>query len=112
MTAVSLRNGAKDRAVSRPDIRREKPKCDRGVLVTAILLLAVGLIVLYAASYYNAQDRDGSPYAEVLSQLMGMALGAAAMAAALRVDYRALQRPVVSSGLLCLSLVLLALVAI
>ena len=86
MTAVSLRNGAKDGANNRPAIRREKPGCDRGVLVTFILLLAVGLIVLYAASYYNAQDREGSAYAEVVSQLMGMARGAAAMVVVLRVD--------------------------
>ena len=82
------------------------------MLVTFILLLAVGLIVLYAASYYNAQDREGSAYAEVVSQLMGMALGAAAMVVILRVDYRALQRPIVSSSLLLLSLFLLVLVAI
>jgi len=82
------------------------------VLVTFVLLLAVGLLVLYAASYYNAQDRDGSPLAEVVSQLMGIALGAAAMAVILRIDYRILQKPKYSSSLLCLSLLLLVLVAI
>ena len=103
--------GAKDGALRRPGIRREE-KVDRGLLTVFILLLAVGLLVLYAASYYNAQDRDGSPWAEVVSQLMGMALGAAGMAVLLRVDYRVLQKPIVSSSLICLSLLLLALVAI
>ena len=111
MTAFSLR-GARDGALGRPDIRREKPKCDRGLLTVFLLLLAVGLLVLYAASYYNAQDRDGSPWAEVVSQFMGMALGAAGMAVLLRMDYRVLQKPIVSSSLLCLSLLLLVLVAI
>ena len=62
--------GARDRARVRPEIRREE-KVDRGLLTVFVLLLAVGLLVLYAASYYNAQDRDGSPWAEVISQLMG-----------------------------------------
>ncbi|MBR3502843.1 MAG: putative lipid II flippase FtsW [Clostridia bacterium] len=110
MTNPPLR-GAKDGALRRPGIRREE-KVDRGLLTVFILLLAVGLLVLYAASYYNAQDRDGSPWAEVVSQLMGMALGAAGMAVLLRVDYRVLQKPIVSSSLICLSLLLLALVAI
>jgi len=112
VTGLSLRNGARDGALRRPKLRRERPPCDRGVLVTFVLLLAVGLLVLYAASYYNAQDRDGSPLAEVVSQLMGIALGAAAMAVILRIDYRILQKPKYSSSLLCLSLLLLVLVAI
>ena len=40
---------------------------DKGLLVTFLLLLASGLLVLYAASFYNAQD-SGSPRAEVYSQ--------------------------------------------
>ena len=110
MTSLPLR-GAKDGALRRPELRREE-KVDHGLLTVFILLLAVGLLVLYAASFYNAQDRDGSPWAEVISQLMGMALGAAGMAVLLRVDYRVLQKPMISSSLICLSLLLLALVAI
>ena len=112
MTGLSLRNGAKDGAHRRPNVRRERGRCDHGVLITFILLLAVGLVTLYAASYYNAQDRGESPLAEVISQLMGMALGAAGMAVILRIDYRVLQKPIVSSSLLLLSLLLLALVAV
>ena len=40
--------------------KAKRGRCDRGVIVTFILLLTAGLIVLYAASYYNAQDK-GSP---------------------------------------------------
>lgn len=80
-------------------------------MTTFLLLLAVGLVVLYAASYYNAQDK-GSPLSEVVSQLMGIALGAAGLAVVLRIDYRILQKPVFSSTLLCGSIVLLILVAI
>ena len=110
MTSVSLGSGAKDKRDG-----SEKPTlnpCDRGVLTTTALLMAFGLVTLYAASYYNAQDASGTPLAEVLSQLMGIALGAIVMAVMLRIDYRILQKPIYSSSLLCVSLLLLVLVAI
>ena len=108
MTSVSLGNGAKDKRGG-----SEKPRlnpCDRGVVTTTVLLMAFGLVTLYAASYYNAQDASGSPLAEVVSQLMGIALGAVVMAFTLRIDYRILQKPIYSSSLLCVSLLLLVLV--
>ena len=110
MTSVSLGSGAKDKRDG-----SEKPTlnpCDRGILTTTALLMAFGLVTLYAASYYNAQDASGTPLAEVLSQLMGIALGAIVMAVMLRIDYRILQKPIYSSSLLCVSLLLLVLVAI
>ncbi len=84
---------------------------DRGLALTLLLLMVTGLVTLYAASYYNAQD-SGSPYSEVLSQLMGVGVGLAGIAALIRIDYRALQKPWVCGGLLAVSLALLALVAI
>ena len=110
MTSVSLGSGAKDKRDG-----SEKPTlnpCDRGILTTTALLMAFGLVTLYAASYYNAQDASGTPLAEVISQLMGIALGAIVMAVMLRIDYRILQKPIYSSSLLCVSLLLLVLVAI
>lgn len=84
---------------------------DCGLMVCFIALLACGLLVLYAASYYNAQDR-GSALSEVYSQLMGIAAGAVAMLFILHIDYRLLAKPQISTSLLLLSLVLLVLVAI
>ena len=104
-----LRFGAKE-AGAAPERSNLRP-VDRGVLVTFILLLLTGLVVLYAASYYNAQDR-GSPLAEIYAQLFGIAVGAAGMAVILRLDYHWLARPAVSGALLGLSLLLLALVAV
>ena len=95
MTNPSLR-GAKDGTLRRPAIRREET-VDKGLLTVFILLLAVGLLVLYAASYYNAQD-SGNSLSEVLSQLMGVGVGAAARAVVLRVDYRVLARPWLGGG--------------
>lgn len=84
---------------------------DRGVLLSFTLLLLTGLVILYAASFYNAQD-SGNSLAEVKSQLVGIGVGAVAMAAVLRMDYRVLKRPLVSGSLVVLSLVLLGLVAV
>lgn len=84
---------------------------DKGLLLSFIALLACGLIVLYAASYYNAQDK-GSALSEVYSQLLGIAAGAVLMLALLRMDYHLLARPQIAVSLLLLSIVLLILVAI
>ena len=84
---------------------------DRGLLISFIALLLSGLVVLYAASYYNAQD-SGSPLSEVYSQLMGIAAGTILMLPLLQIDYRILARPKIATTLLLTSIVLLILVAI
>ena len=84
---------------------------DRGLALCFIALLLSGLIVLYAASYYNAQDR-GNALSEVVSQLLGIAAGAILMLFLLRIDYRILQKARICGALLLASLVLLVLVAI
>ena len=86
-------------------------RVDRGVLFSFLLLLFLGLVVLYAASYYNAQDK-GNALSEVTSQLMGIGAGAALMLVVLRVDYRKLDHPAVATVLVAASLALLALVAV
>ena len=84
---------------------------DGGLAITFVLLLISGLIVLYAASYYNAQD-GGSPFAEVRSQLFGVVVGAVGMAVILKLDYRLFARKEVCLGLLGMSFLALILVAI
>ena len=84
---------------------------DKGLALTTALLLVTGLATLYAASYYNAQDHGGA-FSEVLSQLFGVGVGAAAMIVILRMDYRLLAKPWLCGGLLAVILVMLALVAI
>lgn len=84
---------------------------DRGLVLCFLALLLSGLIVLYAASYYNAQDR-GNALSEVVSQLLGIAAGSVLMLFLLHMDYRILQRARICGALLILSLVLLVLVAI
>ena len=107
-----LRGAKEARELSAPrDTGRSLRDIDRGLVITFVLLMLTGITVLYAASYYNAQD-SGSPLSEVYSQLMGIGVGAAGMAVLLRIDYHALRKPWVTGGLLGLSFLLLILVAI
>ncbi len=91
---------------------KERGRCSRGILVTTLALLVLGLVTLWAASFYNAQDLSGDPLAEVKGQARGVGLGLVLMAAACRMDYRLLKKPGVALGLIGLSALLLVLVAI
>ena len=110
MTNAPLR-GAKARRGAPPE-RKPLSANGRGFLVCAVTLLIFGLVVLYAASYYNAQDQTGNPFSEVLSQLQGVVLGAVAMLVIGRIDYRMLRKTWVTVGFLAVSFLLLSLVAI
>lgn len=110
MNQASLR-GAKARRGA-PLERKPMTGNGRGFAAVFLILLISGLVVLYAASYYNAQDQTGNPFSEVMSQLQGVALGGAAMLVISRLDYRILRKPVFTVGLLAVSFVLLGLVAV
>lgn len=102
--------GAKDaRGYARK--RNKLLRIDKGLTVVFLLLLASGLVVLYAASFYNAQD-SGSSLSEVYSQIMGIAVGFAGMALILQIDYRMLSDARICLSLLGISFLMLILVAI
>ena len=103
-------SGAKEARVA-ARMKNRILRIDRGLAIVFLLLLVSGLVVLYAASYYNAQD-SGSPLAEVYSQLLGIAVGFAGMIVILQIDYRKLADARFCLPLLGISLVLLILVAI
>lgn len=105
------RTGAKEKPLLRINTSSKRP-VDKSLFTVFVMLLLTGLVVLYAASFYNAQDSGGNPLSEVISQLMGVALGGMGMAVILKIDYRLLRKPAISSGLLVVSLILLVLVAI
>ena len=95
-----------------PTIRRTKLNPVDGTLVAVlIMLLLAGLLILFSATYYTAQDR-GDPLSEVKKQLVGVALGAAAMAVTSRIPYRFWRDTWVVVGALAFSAVLLVLVII
>ena len=91
-------------------MRRRNPV--DGMLVTLlIMLLSAGLLVLFSATYYTAQD-SGNAWDEVVKQLLGVGLGTAACVITSRIPYRFWRQGwVVTTGLV-LSAVLLVLVII
>ena len=93
-------------------IRRTKLNPVDGSLVAVlIMLLLAGLLILFSATYYIAQDR-GDPLGEVKKQLIGIAMGSAAMIFTSRVPYRFWRDTWVVVGALGISAVLLILVII
>lgn len=84
---------------------------DGTLAVILLLLLLAGLLVLFSATYYTAQDK-GDPLGEVKKQLFGIALGGVAMLVTSRVPYRFWKQRWVVAAALAGSAVLLVLVII
>lgn len=93
-------------------VRKTKLSPVDGTLVAVlIMLLFAGLLILFSATYYTAQDK-GDPLSEVKKQLIGIGLGTAAMIFTSRVPYRFWRDTWVVVGTLGISAVLLILVII
>lgn len=90
---------------------RAKRTCDATVVLLMVLLLIMGLITLFSATYYQ-RTASGDPLSAVKKQLFGVGLGAAACIVLSRVPYRFFRRPKVMLTLLAVSAVLLILVII
>ncbi len=65
---------------------------DMWLLGVAVLLLSVGVVMVYSASAIVAADRFLDPYLFLRKQLFWALLGCACLLAALRLDYRRLER--------------------
>ena len=89
---------------------RKKP-VDGTLLTVMILLMMLGLLTLFSATYYKALE-TGNPWDQVVKQLFGAAVGAAAMAVTCRVPYAFWRHRKVVLSAVGISLVLLVLVAI
>ena len=92
-------------------LQRKRNPVDGTLMTVFIMLLLAGLLVLFSATYYNAQA-SGDPFGEVRRQLIGIALGAAAMTITSRIPYRFWQDTWIVVGALGISAVLLILVII
>jgi len=92
-------------------LMRKRNPVDGMLVAVLIMLLSAGLLVLFSATYYNAQD-TGSPLAEVYRQLFGIALGTVACIVTSRIPYRFWRQPWVVLAGLILSAILLTLVII
>jgi len=65
-----------------------KLKSDRILFTAAALLVCVGVVMVYSASAALAFDRFGQAYLFLTKQALWTALGLAAVAVAMRIDYR------------------------
>lgn len=91
--------------------KRKRRPVDKVLPVIVTLLLMMGLVTLFSATYYNAQD-GGDALSEVKKQLFGMAIGFVAMLFTSRIPYWFWGRHRVALAGLAISAVLLVLVII
>ncbi|MBQ7520942.1 MAG: putative lipid II flippase FtsW [Clostridia bacterium] len=91
--------------------KRKRRPADKTLPVIVALLLMMGLVTLFSATYYNAQD-GGDALSEVKKQLFGMVIGFVAMLFTSRIPYWFWGRHRVALAGLALSAVLLILVII
>lgn len=91
--------------------KRKRRPVDKILPVIVALLLMMGLVTLFSATYYNAQD-GGDALSEVKKQLFGMAIGFVAMLFTSRIPYWFWGRHRVALAGLAISAVLLVLVII
>ena len=81
---------------------------DKTLFGVGVGLTLFGLVMIYSASAVIAMERFGSAHHFLLKQAVSAAVGLCAMVAAMHVDYRRLlKRPVVYTGLLASTILLI-----
>jgi len=65
-----------------------KLKSDRVLFTSTVLLVCIGVVMVYSASAVLSQDQAGRPDVFLVKQALWAVLGLAALAVAMRVDYR------------------------
>ena len=101
----SARTPAKQRTGA---LKRERHQADYTILVTVIALVAIGILMVYSSSAMKAYLEDDDTLGIVGPQIGWAALGVAAMAAMMRIDYRYLR--LISVPVYIVAVVLLVLV--
>ena len=72
-------------------LKRERHQADYMILVTVIALVAIGILMVYSSSAMKAYLEDDDTLGIVGPQIGWAALGVAAMATMMRIDYRYLR---------------------
>lgn len=91
--------------MSKKKTRRE---CDRTLLLITILLLAIGLLMVFSASFVIAEESHGDPYHFLKRQALWSIIGLAGMYLLSRVHYLKLKR--LSLLIILLNFILLGLI--
>lgn len=88
-----------------------KLKSDKVLFLATLLLVCASVVMVYSASAVLAMGRfQQPPWFFLLKQVVWAVLGIGLLAAAMRVDYRLLRRPIVIGGALAVSVVALIVV--
>jgi cell division protein FtsW len=80
---------------------------DRWLFTITMVLVFIGLVMVFSASAVIAKERYGSGYTFLLRQLSWAITGIAAMALAMRIDYRRYRHPGVVFSLLGVTMLML-----
>ena len=70
----------------KPQEKKKLPPADGTLMTVMVLLILFGLLTLFSATYYVASADN--PFSEMKKQLLGLALGIAAMNVTMRIPYR------------------------
>lgn len=87
-----------------------KQPVDFPLLVSALIMVCFGIVMVFSASYYTAQIKDGNALAYVTKQIYGAILGFAAMIVVSRIDYKVLKRYSKVFLILCILMLILVLI--
>jgi cell division protein FtsW len=90
-------------------LKRERHQADYSILVAVVSLVAIGILMVYSSSAMKAYLQEDDTLSVVGPQIGWAALGVAAMAGMMRIDYRYLRFlsvPAYVVGLVLLALVL------
>ncbi len=98
-------------SISRRYLKKPSRPVDSTLVTVLLLLLLGGILILFSATYYQAQ-RKGDALLEVKRQLIGIGLGTALLLITSRIPYPFWRNPIVVLGALGISLILLVLVII
>jgi cell division protein FtsW len=81
---------------------------DRILLATTVGLVLFGVVMVYSASAFMAQELYGNQYYFLIKQAVAALIGIGLMIGIMNIDYTILKRPAVVYGFIALSLFLLA----
>ncbi|HSL35036.1 MAG TPA: putative lipid II flippase FtsW [Candidatus Limnocylindrales bacterium] len=91
-------------------LKRERHQADYTILVTVIALVAIGILMVYSSSAMRGYLEDDDTLAIVGPQIGWAALGIAAMAGMMRIDYRYLRLVSVPAYIVAVALLILVFV--
>ena len=99
---------AKTVSSAAPKVKKKRGAMDLPLLTLVMVLLTLGLVMLFSASYATAYYNEGSSFAFISRQLLWALMGTVAMLVISNIDYRIFHR--LAFPILIITLILLVIV--